>query len=258
MRSSDSIDPRKMDLLKDFSFEKFRQLAQDDSLSRNEKVGFFEQYRAGFEDVILADIRAKLPALDDHERVVADIGCGCGELALRLIDLCIAQGHTLILVDSREMLDQLPDGPLIRKVPGCYPAECEDLLREFKGKIDCILSYSVFQVVFSESNYIPFLDRSLELLSEGGRLLIGDIPNASKRKRFFQSARGIRFHQENNQTDGLPEVAFSVLETGSIDDAVVMGMALRARGFGFDGYVLPQVEGLPFANRREDLLIVRP
>jgi hypothetical protein len=48
------------------------------------------------------------------------------------------------------------------------------------------------------------------------------------------------------------------IEHDQIDDAVVFALVQRARAAGFDAYVLPQDASLPMANRREDILIVRP
>jgi len=102
------------------------------------------------------------------------------------------------------------------------------------------------------------LDASLALLAPGGQFLIGDIPNISKRKRFFSSETGRRFHQSFMNTTDIPEVIFNQIEHDQIDDAVVMALLQRARAQGFDAYVLPQPSTLPMANRREDILIVRP
>jgi hypothetical protein len=112
--------------------------------------------------------------------------------------------------------------------------------------------------VFTESNVWEFLDRSLDLLSAGGEMLIGDIPNVSKRKRFFSSEAGIRFHQGFTGTNDVPEVTFNEIEHHKIDDAVVLSLLSRARTQGFDAYVVPQQSELPMANRREDILIRRP
>jgi hypothetical protein len=106
--------------------------------------------------------------------------------------------------------------------------------------------------------FYRFLDSLLALLAPGGQLLIGDVPNISKRKRFFASDNGIRFHQEFMKTTEEPAVQFNCIETDQIDDAVVMSLIERARGAGFDAYVVPQASPLPMANRREDILIVRP
>ena len=89
-------------------------------------------------------------------------------------------------------------------------------------------------------------------------MLIGDIPNSSKRKRFFASEAGIQFHKSFTQTDTTPAVSFNSLDPGQIDDATVMDIVLRCRQAGYDAYVVPQSNSLPMANRREDVLIRRP
>lgn len=43
-----------------------------------------------------------------------------------------------------------------------------------------------------------------------------------------------------------------------IDDAVVLSLVSRSRAAGFNAFVVPQAANLPMANRREDILILRP
>jgi hypothetical protein len=114
------------------------------------------------------------------------------------------------------------------------------------------------QYVFVEGSFIDFVDACLSLLAPGGQLLLGDIPNQSKRKRFFASAAGVAHHQSFTGTNEVPAVAFNALGRSKIDDAVVLAVVARARAAGFDAYVVPQAPDLPMANRREDVLIVRP
>jgi hypothetical protein len=134
--------------------------------------------------------------------------------------LCRDKGHALTLIDSVEMLALLPGEPC---------------------------------------NVFAFFDACLELLADGGQLLIGDIPNQSMRKRFFSSASGVRFHQEfTGGTGAAPAVAHNTLEPGHIDDAALLGLVLRARSAGYDAFLLPQAPDLPMANRREDLLVRKP
>ncbi|MDR6383868.1 class I SAM-dependent methyltransferase [Paraburkholderia caribensis] len=238
-------------------FDDFRALAGNDTLTANEKVGFPESYRAKKEGPILADLIAKLPMLGEEKRIVIDVGPGCGDLARLFIDHCGQHEHELVLIDSEEMLAQLPDVANVKKVPAYYP-QCPQLFEEYMGRVDAMVVYSVFQYVFAEGNAWDFLDRSLSLLAPGGRLLIGDIPNITKRKRFFASDTGVRFHQAFTQSNEVPRMDFNVLEPGNIDDSVVLAVVARARMAGFDAYVVPQAEDLPMANRREDILIVRP
>jgi hypothetical protein len=239
------------------TFAGFRELATAEGLSRHERVGFPDSYRDGYEAAIFRDICSKLTNFVRRGQMVFDIGCGCSDLPLLLADLCRKQSHKLVLCDSGEMLAQLPDEPGVDKAPGCFPSDSAELLRRFAGQVDAILTYSVLQYVFVESSLFDFLDACLSLLAPGGQLLIGDIPNVSKRKRFFASAAGVRCHQQFTGTDEVPAVAFNKLERSKIDDSVVLAILSRARAAGFDAYVLPQAIELPMANRREDVLIVR-
>jgi SAM-dependent methyltransferase len=246
-----------MAVFDDIGYEDFRRMAMDDSLSAQEKIGFPDAYRNAHETAIFADIASKLTNLARASGNVLDIGPGCAGLPRLLIDACQRQGHSLVLVDSPEMLAQLPDAPGVIKLPGFYP-DCDAALQPWLGRFDAILCYSVFQYIFVEAGFWKFLDLSIRLLAPGGQMLIGDIPNVSKRKRFFASDTGVRFHQDFMQTTERPHVDFRAVETGKIDDAVILGVIMRARAQGCDAYWLPQGEALPMANRREDVLIVKP
>lgn len=241
----------------DLSFEAFRRLALDPSLSDSERIGFPDVLREGAEARILQSIAATLGLETGTGLVVGDIGCGCGVLARRLIELCRERDHELVLVDSAEVLGQLPDAANVRKIPGRFP-DVAPLLDSYVGGVDAILVYSVLHYVFVEASITEFVDAALALLSAGGALMIGDIPNVSKRKRFFSSERGAAFHRAFMGSEEDPEVRFNVIDRGKIDDAVLLGLLARARGQGFDAYLLSQPDDLPMANRREDVLIRRP
>jgi hypothetical protein len=241
------------------NYEEFRRLASDASLSQHEKIGFPDSYRAGFGEQIFADIADKLTNLDAQQKVVLDIGPGVSDLPHLLIERCRTNHHTLLLVDSPEMLAQLPDEPFIHKFPGLFPRDCASLIEQYMGKIDVVLTYSVLQYAMVDTNLFDFVDKAAVLLKTGGELLIGDIPNVSKRKRFFASETGIAFHRNfTGNPDDMPEVEFNSPEIGKLDDAVLFGLLMRARAAGYDAYLMPQNFALPMANRREDLLIVRP
>jgi hypothetical protein len=242
----------------DITYESFRRRATDSSLSLHEKVGFPDAYRAGKESLIFDDIASKLTRLSLRGQVVVDIGAGCGSLAKLVMERCAEQGHRLFQVDSPEMLALLPEAPHVERVPGRFPDDCNEFLDELRGRAHCVLAYGVLPCVFVESNVFEFVDRALELLAEGGQLLLGDLANISKRKRFFASETGVRFHREFMGTSERPDVAFNVVEPRAFDDAVVFGIVLRCRSAGFDAYIVPQSDGLPFANRREDILVNRP
>lgn len=238
-------------------FEDFKCLAQDESLSRFERIGFPDNYRQGHEENIFTDICAKLDLLEAENKIVLDIGPGCSDLPLMLIEQCRGKGHQLHLIDNAEMLALLPDAQFIRKTAALFP-NCAEVIESLRGKVDVIICYSVLHYIFVDTAFFRFLDTSLTLLAPGGQMLIGDIPNVSKRKRFFASETGVKFHQKFMNTKEGPSVGFNKIEHDLIDDAVVFSLLQRARAEGFDAYVLPQAVNLPMANRREDILITRP
>ncbi|MDQ3038427.1 MAG: class I SAM-dependent methyltransferase [Pseudomonadota bacterium] len=238
-------------------FEDFRRLAADTSLSAYEKIGFPNSYREGKEPLIFADILGKLERLREPGSTVLDIGPGCSDVPRLLAAHCRQLGQELHLVDSAEMLDQLDDGQGVHKHAAFYP-ECPELLERLHGRADAVIVYSVLQYIFVDTNLYKFLDVTLALLAPGGALLLGDIPNVSMRKRFFSSGTGKTFHKAFTGTDTEPDVAHHMIERDQIDDAVVFGILQRARAAGFHAYVLPQPPELPLANRREDILIIRP
>ena len=115
-------------------FEDFRRLAQDKALSKFERIGFPDSYRKGHEANIFADIRIKLPGLDEPNKTVLDIGPGCSDLPMMLIEQCHKSGHQLHLIDSAEMLAILPDAPFIQKTGALYP-NCSKIIEALRGKV---------------------------------------------------------------------------------------------------------------------------
>ena len=240
------------------NYNDFRRMALDQNLSANEKIGFPEHYRQGYGEAIYCDILKKIPKLNNENSCVLDIGPGCSELSQLIIRHSKEHQQQLILVDSKEMLSLLPDDDnLIKKISGFYP-DCRQEITDIGLKFDVILCYSVFHYIFVEASFWRFIDVSLELLAEGGQMLIGDIPNVSKRKRFFASSNGINFHQNFMETADIPEVDFRAIEFDKIDDAVILSVIMRVRSQGCDAYWLPQPSDLPMHNRREDILIFKP
>ena len=238
------------------TYEDFQKLAADPSLSIYQRIGFPNEYRKGFEKPIFEDLKTKLPNLHKANATIFDIGCGCSELPRMLMGHCLDHGQALTFVDSKEMLDNLPNDQRVKKIAGRYPY-LPELQKEMQGKVDVVILYSVFHYVFAQGEMVPFLDSAARLLSPGGQLLIGDIPNVSKRRRFFASETGVRFHQNFTGSHDIPDIAPFTLEDGKIDDAVITSILSRYRASGFETYILPQNRNLPMENRREDILIVR-
>lgn len=238
-------------------FDDFRRLAGDPALSPYEKIGFPDAYREGLESDIHSDIVSKMPPLQREGAVVLDVGPGCSELPNMIIAEACRLKQKLHLVDSAEMLALLPDSPGVSKTAAFYP-DCPALLEELAGKTDAIIVYSVLHYIFVDTNLWRFLDATLALLAPRGHLLLGDIPNTSMRKRFFDSGTGKAFHRAFTGREEDPVVQHNTIEDGLLDDSVVFAIVQRARMAGFHAFILPQPDGLPMHNRREDILIVRP
>lgn len=214
--------------------------------------------RDGFEDAIWTALLDVLEPLGGRGADILDIGPGCGELARRMIALAEGNDHRLVMVDHAEMLAHLPESRAVTRVHGGFPAALADADPDAERQFDVILAYSVLQYVIVDANPFQFLDAGLSRLRPGGYFLIGDVPNFSKLRRFLSSEAGVRHHFAYMQTDQPPEVAAFDLLKDRIDDGVVLGLVTRARLAGFDAYVVPQAETLPFSRWREDILVRRP
>ena len=79
------------------------------------------------------------------------------------------------------------------------------------------------------------------------------MPNFNCRERFLNSSESSEF--KNNKVSVSVDIVHENIDR--LDDSVVMSILLRFRNFGCETYVLPQPKSLPFANRREDILIVK-
>jgi 2-polyprenyl-3-methyl-5-hydroxy-6-metoxy-1,4-benzoquinol methylase len=239
---------------KRMTFEVFKEMASEYTLSKYEKIGFPDSYREGYENKIFENIKAILK-LDRKDLTFFDIGCGCSDLPNMIINHALQNDHNLYLIDSKEMLDQLHDEKNIFKLSAKFPNEID--LENYVNSVDVILVYSVLQHIILDMNPFYFLDKAVALLKDGGRLLIGDIPNISKRNRFFASENGLKFHQEFTKSDTKPSYEFNTLIEEKADDSLIFAILMRYRNAGFETYLLEQPTSLPLANRREDILIVR-
>jgi len=243
----------------ELTFDDFRRKARDSKLSKWEKIGFPDTYRMETEKFIFEDIVSKLCLNTQSVDRILDIGCGCSNLVNHLIEFSIEFNKDLMLIDSKEMLDNIPsnlikDFSQIRTVSGYFPnIDFSDDDKE-KG-FDAIIVYSVIQYSFLEQSIYKFIHRCIDLLKPKGRLLLGDIPNVSARERFLKSEDGKVFLKNNDEIS--KEIYIEHESNERIDDAVVLSILHRFRNFGCETYLIPQLAELPFANRREDILIIK-
>jgi hypothetical protein len=249
------VDQSDIDRFKDLDFDDFRRLAKEPGISQNQRIGFPDSYRDGFAEGILGDICAKLPILTASNGTVVDIGPGCSELSEKLIELCARHQHNLILVDSTEMLDLLPDASFITKVPGRFPDNIGALKSLLPEGADVVLSYSVLHYMLHDFDIESISNSVARLLRNDGWALLGDIPNISKRKRFFSSAEGRAYHRKYTGKDENPTELLNEPEEGKITDRTLEEFITCFRRNGLAARVVEQDSRLPMANRREDLLI---
>jgi SAM-dependent methyltransferase len=239
----------------ELSFDDFRNRALDKDLSKWEKIGFPDGYRKGIERSIFEDISSKTNLVS--ARLVLDIGCGCSELVEQIITFSQNSQKQLYLIDSIEMLNNIDAKYLdcnIHFVPGRFPDK-EVVMKIAEASFDVIIVYSVIQYAFISQSVYGFIHECIKLLKPGGRLLIGDIPNYQARERFLDSEEGREFLSKAPQHNNTINLHHENLER--IDDSVIMSLLFRFRNFGCETYLLPQPEALPFANRREDILIIK-
>lgn len=237
-------------------YARFKQLANNPHLSARERIGFPEQYRHDFESAIVADITAKFQGFPTKSGSLLDIGCGASPLTTALLACFSEHQLQVTLNDSAEMLHHI-SAP-VNKIPGRFPDCLAAIQQANPDGFDYILCYSVFHYIYQELNSFVFLEALLHLLKPGGIAIIGDIPNESKRKRFFASEAGVRYHQAFMQTKAEPQVDWHSIPGDKIDDTVLQALVARAQACRCDAYLVPQGRDLPMHNRRDDLIIMRP
>ena len=237
----------------EYTFEDFKNRANSKNLSKNEKIGFPDSYRIEKDKHILEDISFKLNLF--KSKSFLDIGCGCSDLVVHIIKNCIKRKSKIHLIDSEEMLSQISTELLVNDLVNTFPGSFPKISKKLKIKYDSILVYSVIQYSFAHDNFYNFIHSCLDLLNPGGRLLIGDIPNFQSRERFLNSNSGNDFKKSFDNKNFDFKIVHNDRER--IDDSVVMSVLSRFRTFGYETYLMPQNEILPFANRREDILIIK-
>lgn len=204
----------------------------------------------------VADVIAKLePRPSDR---LLEIGCNAGSLLTplsRLVSEAVGMDHPNLL--ERYRTAGVPVN--VQLFPGRWPDQRPE------GNFDRVVVYSVLHYLPDAESIRKFVDSCLDVLKPGGRILLGDIVNPDAKRRFVASEYGQSFVQswrERNQSqtddDAIAQRVFSELDIVSSlwDDRTIFDLLAHVRGRGFESYVLPQPDDLPFGHTREDILIV--
>ena len=209
---------------------------------------------------MIRDIISKLE-LKSTDRLL-EIGCGAGNLLIPL-SFMVAEATGIDHPNVIERLGRRFTDPGLRLIGTDFldyqPAPDE--------LYDRVLINSVLEALTDEAEAIEFIEKAAGLLAPRGRLLIGDIANVDKKKRFIETKFGQDFSQE--WQDRLAAADGGVHENEAakillVDDEVflqtddfVLDVVRRFRRPGWEAYCLPQPPDLPLGYTREDVLIMR-
>ena len=254
------MDKKKKEALE--SFANLVRSSSDDTLKGGRPAS-----AAGKEKIILEDIVSKVKI--EKGMAVFDVGCGYSSFTKEVVRYFTHNEINLTLMDSQEVLTAVEDwkeqtdsdGKVIQYVPGSFP---DDLSADFLSheRFDIILLYSVLHYSDRPRDMVS---AAVKLLEPGGRVLCGDLPNVNKKGRFLATDRGRAFDADYKGVliEEIPKYAnhsdFIRANRETINEAISDDFVLQVmkayREQGFDVYLLPQPEGLPFSYTREDLVI---
>jgi len=217
---------------------------------------------SGKEGDIIKDIHRKMNFTS--QKSLLDIGCGFGNLALHFIDYTKKNKIKLTLVDIDAVIERIESDHRfntknVKMIKGTFP---DSLFPEIKEKYDYILVYSVLH--YTDKPDI-FIEKLVPLLRPGGIILIGDLPNINRMGRFQSTEYGRNFTAEYKGML-LSEIPLYKDHhefyksrknelNNLISDELIFNTINKYRDLGYDVWVVPQPDELPFCKSREDLLI---
>lgn len=237
------------------SFEYYARIANA-SISNVEKSGRYKMQKED-EKRIMFDILKKLKI--NPKDSLLDIGCGTGNLSIPLSFFC----SKLTAIDNSKVINVLKERSIgiknISYIKGDF------LSSNINDKFDKILIYSIIHYLKDNLELFKFIDKAISLISNGGRLLLGDIPNVSLKTRFMNSKSGKEYIKQWNSKLKSNKINNPVLKAGVddnqtpiFDDKLITKMIDYIRSKNFNAYLLPQPSNLPFGYTREDILVVSP
>lgn len=219
---------------------------------------YLQQKKA--EKYIILDIIEKL-TISPHDDCL-EIGCGTGTILIPISFIAnsiTGIDHPKCLQRLEKRLDKNND---ITLIPGNF------LDIEINKKFDKIIIYSVIQYLASKKEVFTFIDKAIDVLKKNGKLLIGDLPNESKERRFLNSKLGKTIYgkwnderkktREKNKIECIGDILHNRpkdTQYVKINDALILSILSKARNDNFDSYVVPQSPQLPFGYFREDIII---
>lgn len=234
------------------SFDNFARAADRSGLDDTEIAGRYA-FQAAAERRILPDVLHKLDLQPDDR--LLEIGCGSGNLLIPLSHFVANASGIDNAPTIERMRARAPLNTQLQGIAGNF-LDLELPAQSF----DKVLIYSVLHYLSSAQELLDFVDRAVTLTAPGGRVLLGDLTNRSRKQRFAASSDGRRTGQAwqeqlatagGHAFDSLPSDQSLVV----IDDELVLDLLRHLRAQGHEAYLLAQPADLPFGGSREDLLI---
>jgi cyclopropane fatty-acyl-phospholipid synthase-like methyltransferase len=129
----------------------------------------------------------------------------------------------------------------------------------YNNKYDKIVAYSVVSCLSNISEFHQFVKKAIRLLNPGGRLLIGDIPNVSKKNRFKKSPFFTKIDSIWNKKKKIDKNSpFKDLSVDNrllkLDDLKLIKIIKKYNSKNTEMYYLNQ-DNLYLSNTRIDLLV---
>lgn len=214
------------------------------------------------EKYIIPDIIRKLD-INSYD-ICLDIGCGTGNILIPLS----SSVKSITGIDHYKCLQKLKKRAVGINNIDLIPGNFLDVTTS--KRFDKIIVYSVLQYLENTKEVFDFIYKAVSLLKPVGKLLLGDLPNISKEKRFFNTKKGKdtkriwdkkrKESRKEYDVESISDLLHGVQKDTKyvvLDDNLVLSIVSSMRKKGMDAYILPHSEKLPFSSSREDILIER-
>ena len=202
------------------------------------------------EKKIFSDIKKKLD-LKRNDNLI-DIGCGAGPVCDYMVKYAKKNKINLTLNDIPEVIRFLKKR--YKKNKNIKYLSGEFQKQKIKKRFNKVLCYSVIQCT---NNPKVFFNEILNIVSDQSSILIGDIPNTSKKKRFLTSKFGKKFEEKRikKKINNINKYLKENKQNNLINDELIKEFLIKFKKKGFNFFILRQDSKLPFSYTREDILV---
>ena len=211
------------------------------------RYGWMQKYYSS----IINDISTKLEL--NKNDTLFDIGCGSGKIVnslSHLVKKTSAIDHPNIINSINHKKIKFIKGDILK-------------INLSNKKFDKILIYSLVHYLKNKEELFKLIKKSLQLLNRNGILLIGDIPNLDKKKRFKKSlnykkinnewlSNNLRLSPLEKEIENKLKFDINVIK---INDKLIFDILKKYTNNKSECYVLSQNKKLPMNNTRVDILI---